>query len=29
MLETGDYDDGRLLVIAPQLNTECQTAITR
>jgi hypothetical protein len=23
------YDDGRLLVIAPQLNTECQAAITR
>jgi hypothetical protein len=29
MLQTGDYDDGRLLVIAPQLNTECQAAITR
>ena len=29
MIQTGDYDDGRLLVIAPQLNTECQAAITR
>jgi len=29
MLKTGEYDDGRLLVIAPQLNAECQTAITR
>ena len=29
MLKAGDYDDGRLLVIAPALNTECQTAITR
>ena len=29
MLKTGDYDDGRLLVIAPALNTECQAAITR
>jgi hypothetical protein len=29
MLKTGDYHDGRLLVIAPQLNTECQAAITR
>jgi hypothetical protein len=29
MLQTGDYDDGRLLVIAPALNAECQTAITR
>ena len=29
MLQTGDYDAGRLLVIAPALNTECQTAITR
>jgi hypothetical protein len=29
MLRTGDYDDGRLLVIAPALNAECQTAITR
>jgi len=29
MLKAGDYDDGRLLVIAPALNAECQTAITR
>ena len=29
MLSTGAYQEGRLLVIAPQLNTECQTAITR
>jgi hypothetical protein len=29
MLQAGDCDDGRLLVIAPALNTECQTAITR
>ena len=29
MLQTGDYDAGRLLVIAPALNAECQTAITR
>jgi len=29
MLQTGDYDDGRLLVIAPALNTECHAAITR
>ena len=29
MLKAGDYDDGRLLVIAPALNTECQAAIAR
>jgi len=29
MLSTGAYDAGRLLVIAPALNAECQTAITR
>ena len=29
MLKAGEYDDGRLLVIAPALNAECQTAITR
>ncbi|MDQ2764488.1 MAG: hypothetical protein M3Y22_13740 [Pseudomonadota bacterium] len=29
MLKIGAYDEGRLLVIAPQLNAECQTAITR
>jgi hypothetical protein len=29
MLQTGDYEVGRLLVIAPALNAECQTAITR
>ncbi len=29
MLQTGTYDAGRLLVIAPSLNGECQTAITR
>ncbi len=29
MLKAGNYDAGRLLVIAPALNTECQTAITR
>jgi hypothetical protein len=29
MLKAGEYDAGRLLVIAPALNTECQTAITR
>ena len=29
MLMAGEYDAGRLLVIGPALNTECQTAITR
>jgi len=29
MLKTGVYQQGRLLVIAPALNTECQAAITR
>jgi hypothetical protein len=29
MLKTGAYQQGRLLVIAPSLNTECQAAITR
>jgi hypothetical protein len=29
MLKAGDYDDGRLLVIAPALNTECQSALAR
>jgi hypothetical protein len=29
MLECGHYHDGRLLVIAPALNTECQAAIGR
>ena len=29
MLERGHYHDGRLLVIAPALNTESQAAITR
>ena len=29
MLANGLYEDGRLLVIAPALNAECQTAITR
>ncbi len=29
MLERGLYEDGRLLVIAPALNTECQTALAR
>jgi len=29
MLTTGAYDAGRLLVIAPALNAECQAAITR
>lgn len=29
MLQTGEYQEGRLLVIAPSLNTECQTAIAR
>jgi len=29
MLERGHYQHGRLLVIAPALNAECQTAITR
>jgi len=27
MLQTGEYQEGRLLVIAPALNTECQAAI--
>jgi hypothetical protein len=29
LLNTGAYQDGRLLVIAPAANTDCQTAITR
>lgn len=29
MLKTGAYDAGRLLVISPDLNNECQVAITR
>jgi hypothetical protein len=29
MLERGLYEEGRLLVIAPTLNTECQAAIAR
>ncbi|MFL5280952.1 MAG: PGN_0703 family putative restriction endonuclease, partial [Rhodopila sp.] len=29
MLSTGLYEDGRLLVITPTLNAECQTAIAR
>jgi PD-(D/E)XK nuclease superfamily len=29
MLERGHYQDGRLLVIAPSLNAECQAAISR
>lgn len=29
MLERGHYHDGRLLVIAPALNAECQAAIAR
>jgi hypothetical protein len=29
MLSAGDYDAGRLLVIAPALNTECQSALAR
>ncbi len=29
MLANGLYEDGRLLVIAPLLNTECQTALAR
>jgi hypothetical protein len=29
MLNTGAHQDGRLLVIAPAANTDCQTAITR
>ena len=29
MIERGLYEEGRLLVIAPTLNTECQAAIAR
>ena len=29
MLERGRYHDGRLIVIAPALNAECQAAIAR
>ncbi len=29
MLANGLYEDGRLLVIAPALNAECQVAIAR